>query len=221
MASDPLGEWLRRADAAAGLPLPLRADLPERVRHRARRRRATRAAGGAVVLVLLAVGAVWALWPLTERPTGNGAGPIVAATAEQAEIARLQEKVHRLQEEVQWRTAAIERMLTLETQQQRLAELRRRAAEPDALDRLDQQTDQTAFTIIYQADRMHKELGLEAPAVEGYRRVIRLFPETRWAEVARKRLSEIEGSERGSRDKETPHVAATVFDNFVCGGAAG
>jgi hypothetical protein len=219
MASDPLGEWLRRADAAAGLPLPIQADLAERVRHQARRRRTTRAAAGAAAMVLLAVGAVWALWPLIERPTGNGAGPIVAATAEQAEIARLQEKVHRLQEEVQWRTAAIERTLTLETQQRRLAELRRRAAEPDALDRLDQQTDQTAFTIIYQADRMYKELGLEARAVEDYRRVIRLFPETRWAEVARKRLSEIEGSEKGSRDKETIHVASTAFDDSVYGAA--
>jgi len=219
MAGDPLGEWLRRADAASGPLPPLRTDLAGRVRRQARWRRATRTTAGA--LVLLAVGAVWALWPPAERPTENGAGPIAAGTDRQAEIARLQEKVHRLQEEVEWRTVAVERMLTLETQQRRLADLRRRAAEPDALDRLDQQTDQTAFTLVYQADRMHKELGLEAPAVEGYRRVIRLFPETRWAEVARKRLSEIERSQKSSRDKEAIHVAATVFDNFVCGGAAG
>ncbi len=48
---------------------------------------------------------------------------------------------------------------------------------------------------MYQADRLYKELNLKGSAVETYNRVIDLFPENKWAEVARTRLSEMSESE--------------------------
>ena len=46
--------------------------------------------------------------------------------------------------------------------------------------------------IVSQADRMGRELDLCQSAAVRYRRVVELFPDSRWATVARQRLSELE-----------------------------
>jgi outer membrane protein assembly factor BamD (BamD/ComL family) len=51
--------------------------------------------------------------------------------------------------------------------------------------------DKTAFLLIYQADRLYKELNQTESAVTAYQEVIQLFPDNRWAQVAKERLAEI------------------------------
>ena len=48
--------------------------------------------------------------------------------------------------------------------------------------------DKTAFLLIYQADRLYKELNQTESAVAAYKEIIQLFPTNRWADVARERL---------------------------------
>jgi len=52
--------------------------------------------------------------------------------------------------------------------------------------------DKTAFVMLYQADRLYKQLRQTDSAVEAYKEIIQLFPENQWADVARERLSEIQ-----------------------------
>jgi outer membrane protein assembly factor BamD (BamD/ComL family) len=52
--------------------------------------------------------------------------------------------------------------------------------------------DKTAFILVYQADKLYKELNRTESAVRAYKEVIQLFPKNRWADVARERLLEIE-----------------------------
>ena len=52
--------------------------------------------------------------------------------------------------------------------------------------------DRTAFLLIYQADRLYLELNQTESAVAAYKELIQLFPDNRWAQVARERLSQIE-----------------------------
>ena len=78
----------------------------------------------------------------------------------------------------------------------RLLELEEELASiPDPLVEIERQYDRAAFVLVYQADRLYKELNLKGSAVETYNRVIDLFPENKWAEVARMRLSKMSESE--------------------------
>jgi hypothetical protein len=93
-----------------------------------------------------------------------------------------------LRREADERTAHVEMLLAVE----RRVASRHPTPRGDTLARLRAEQDRAALILIYQADRYSRELKLAAPAVDGYRRVIELFPESQWASVARQRLREIE-----------------------------
>ena len=57
---------------------------------------------------------------------------------------------------------------------------------------IDRQVDKAAFILVYQADKLYKELNQTDSAVQAYKEVIQLFPTNQWANVARERLSQIE-----------------------------
>ena len=84
-------------------------------------------------------------------------------------------------------------MAALQEREDRLAELRRTSGGLDPLEDVRRQVEKAAFTTLYQADRMYRELNLRDSALASYRQVILLFPDTPSAKVARQRLSEIEG----------------------------
>jgi hypothetical protein len=69
---------------------------------------------------------------------------------------------------------------------------------PEPTAAVDQQLEQAASLIVYQADRLRKEMNLPAEAIRSYRSAIELFPETRAAQAARARLDEMNAS-RGDR----------------------
>ena len=71
---------------------------------------------------------------------------------------------------------------------------------PDPLEEVQQQVDKTAFILVYQADRLYRELNQTESAVETYKRVIQLFPENQWAKVARERLAQIKENQSGKTD---------------------
>lgn len=112
-------------------------------------------------------------------------------------MAALEEQVRQLQERTDATLRLVENVLAQDRRQRRLddaeAEL---ASAPDPMEQVQRQVDKAAFVLIYQADRLYRELNRTESAVAAYKEIIQLFPTNRWAEVARERLAEI--------DKHTP-----------------
>ena len=87
----------------------------------------------------------------------------------------------------------VQEVLAKDRQERHLAALEAELASiPDPKVEIERQVDKTAFILVYQADRLYKELNRTESAVEAYKEVIQLFPKNRWADVARERLSQIE-----------------------------
>ena len=193
MSRDELKQLLRTADAHAPAA-PLAADLSSRVHRRLARRRqrqATAAALGVLILVSLGVFAIVrddrpTVQPLTALPTTTatavmtathparpGARVTAAAAADFAVTATLHELTAR-------------KLLAADA-----AGARRDAdpapAQPDA----QLLRDRAALVLVYDADRDVRE-NRPAAARARYRRAIELFPHTHWAQVARRRLKEIQ-----------------------------
>jgi hypothetical protein len=108
------------------------------------------------------------------------------------QIASLQEQLRQLRQQSEATLRLVQEVVEQERRQERLRVLQAQLTSmTDPVERMRQQADKTAFALVYQADRMYRELNQTESAVETYEQVIRLFPENRWAEVAQNRLSEI------------------------------
>lgn len=122
---------------------------------------------------------------------------------EQDRIAALESQVRQLNAQAEVAMNLIQEVLEEERRQSRLDELEAQLANiPDPLEEMQKQVDKTAYILVYQADRLYRELNQTDSAVENYRRVIELFPENRWAKVARKRLSEIKSEKSNKTDSK-------------------
>ena len=173
---------LQKADRMAGRPAEVRIDLSA-LRRRAGRKRLASLAGPvtAAAVLMIALG-IWSLGIETPEPTRK-----------QERIVTLETQVKQLMASTDAALSLIHEVLEDERRQNRLDELEAQLASiPDPLEEIRKQVDKTAFILVYQADRLYRELNETESAVETYKRVIRLFPKNQWAAVARERLSEIE-----------------------------
>jgi len=183
MTEDKIKNLLQEADRMAGLPVPVSVSLSAVVRHRAHRRRFVSLAAplAAAAVVLIAAG----IWNLAFRTPGN--------TQDKEKIESLETQLKHLQARTDAALNLIQEVLLEEQKQHSLDELEAQLASiPDPLEEIQKQVDKTAFILVYHADRLYRELNRTDSAVETYNRVIKLFPQNRWAKVARQRLSEIE-----------------------------
>lgn len=190
MPADRLDELLRAADAEIGPPAALPRGLAARVLrlHRRRARTAELARNVAAVLVVT-IGASVIIGTLDRldgrpRPTSMALPP-QPATDWEAELAQLRDQANS-------RAAIARRVAQIERQQERMAALQARLREPDPRQVVRREVDLTATVLVQQADHMYHDLGLPKPAAENYRQVVRLFPNTASAGVARQRLKEME-----------------------------
>ncbi len=182
MNDERIRPLLEEADQAAGPPR-YRAVRVGEIRRRYRRRRMARWSmlAGAAAVVLFGI-MLWNPQPRRVEP----------APEREDRIASLEEQVRQLQSQTEATLKLVQDVLARERQQQRLEALRAELASiPDPAVTFQEQADKTAFTLVYQADRMLRELNQTESAVEAYEQVIRLFPQNRWADVARERLSQI------------------------------
>jgi tetratricopeptide (TPR) repeat protein len=184
MTEDKIKNLLQEADRMAGLPRPVSSNLSAIVRRRAHRRhlRITLTAPlGAAAVILIAAG----IWNLAIRTSER--------TKDQEKIVSLEKQLEQLQIRTDAALNLMREMLIAKQQEKSLDELEAQLASiPDPLEEIQKQVDKTAFILVYQADRLYRELNRTDSAVEAYNRVIKLFPKNRWAQVARQRLSEIE-----------------------------
>jgi TolA-binding protein len=184
MTEDKIKILLQEADRMAGLPGPVSANFSAAVQRRAHKRHllvslTTPLAAAAVILIAAGV------WNFTIRTPGQ--------TNDREKIVLLEKQLEQLQARTDAALNLIQKVLVVEQEQRSLDELEAQLASiPDPLEEIQRQVDKTAFILVYQADRLYRELNQTDSAVETYKRVIELFPRNQWAQVARERLSEID-----------------------------
>jgi tetratricopeptide (TPR) repeat protein len=182
MTEDKIKNLLQQADKAAGGANPVRVDISAIRRRAGRKNMINLAVPLATAALLMVALSVLTVMFRTAEPT-----------QEQEKIAMLENQIKQLQARTDAALNLIREVLDEERRQSRLNELQAQLASiPDPLEEVRKQVDKTAFILVYEADRLYNELNQTDSAVENYNRVIELFPENRWAKVARQRLSEIE-----------------------------
>lgn len=189
MTEDKLKNLLQKADRIAGPPEPVSVKLSD-IRRQAHHRRILyfKAPVAAAAVILIAIG-IRTVSIKKQSPD------------QQEKIAALESQIKQLQVSTDAAISLINEVLETEKRQNRLNELEVKLASiPDPLEEIQQQVDKTAFILIYQADRMYRELNQRESAVETYKRVIQLFPENQWAQVARQRLEQIKEKQSGKTD---------------------
>ena len=196
MTADRLEELLRGAEAGVE-PVRLGGDLAERVRVRGRARRRRRRGrvvmAGVTVVVVAAMG--WAAYWL-QGGAASEKGRVEGATVAQvrAEVARLEREAERLEGWVKRYDEMRERVRERRAKRRRWAQLEERNLRlGDPLMNVRKQAERAAGTMMKQAQQRCGGEELCAAARGDYERVIKLFPETRWAEVAERRLEAIIG----------------------------
>jgi len=173
---------LAQADETAGEPA-FRRITAAGIRRQARRRRLVRIGVPTTVAAVITLAA--GLWAIGTRAQGLQPEP--------QRIASLEEQVRRLQAQNSATLRLVQEVLEKDRQDRRLASLNAELASiPDPMREIDRQVDKTAFILVYQADKLYKELNQTESAVRAYKEVIQLFPTNQWADVARERLSQIE-----------------------------
>lgn len=187
---DRIKELLKKADQSVGTPRLASVDTVT-VRQIAHRRQATHTTipiASAAVSILAA-----AFWGLSVR----------AQTQRQQQIALLQAQIAQLSTRTDATLHLVNEVLEQERRRSELDALEASLAEiPDPQEELRMQVDKAAFVLVYQADRTYRELNNADSAIESYKRVVQFFPKSQWAEVARKRLAEIENRRINKLDSE-------------------
>lgn len=182
MNEEQIGRLLARADETAGEPRfgPV---TVAGIRRQARRRRLVRGVAPMAAAAVVLVGVtLWGVCTQTQRPEPPP-----------QRIASLEEQVRQLQAQTDMTLRLVQEVLEKDRQERRLAALKAELASiPDPVKEIDRQVDKTAFILVYQADKLYKELNQTESAVRAYKEVIHLFPTNQWADVARERLSRIE-----------------------------
>ena len=192
MSSDPLKQLLRRADALAGNPPEMPGDLAQRVRTLAVRRRRVRVSINAAAAIVLAVG-MTLLWSQASTPLRSANEPLVVETEPaRPGVEEIRAEIERLHREADMRLAVVRRTQEILEEMRRFEELKKHPPLPDAVANARREVDKAAYVLVSQADRMCRKLDLCDSAAVKYRRVVDLFPDSRWATVARQRLSDLE-----------------------------
>lgn len=180
-----LEQLLREADAEARPPAEC-ADLAGSIRSLARRRRFIRMTGGASVAIVAMVVLSLVLYP--SPPDQRIFTTVAPQSPEDAEA--LAREMADVSAEADARMRMLERVVAAG----RRTDSNRGARAADPLIAVRREQDRAAFLLIYEGDRLARQSRELARAAEEYRRVVALFPDTRWASVARERLAEMGGA---------------------------
>jgi hypothetical protein len=176
ISEDSFQQLLTAADDSAAKPPALNADaVITAVLHKQSRQKSRRiflSGCSSVAAALLIVGLVW----------------LHHDRNKQFEIARLQNEIQTLNQRLDTTMAMVQKTLEMQRRQEKLTQLENQLAQYGDFDRkLQAQEEDTALTILIQADRL-REANLLKDAQAFYGRVIDMYPKTYWAQIARQKL---------------------------------
>ena len=194
--NDPtLTQLLRDADDAAPPPPPvpgLAGQVRSRAATQARQRRTVIAVLVPVALVVAAVA--------QHRIAGRHAHERVAITPAPAppppDAASMLAESKRLVAQAEWHQSAANSLDVLRHRRERMAHTREVLTETGA-DPVMRERDRAALALLDHAERLRRDLKQPDAALETYRRTIELFPDTRWAHIARQRIDQLKPDARG------------------------
>jgi hypothetical protein len=171
MTHDALADLLRDADAGAPPP-PATERLAERVYRRARTRSRRRRVLAAVAVLVCSAALLWSL----PKPTPSSAPTQEAVAIEPAEI-------FRLRADAAMHLKVADAVLSHTQRRARAAHLR------DTPVTIESEREKAALAMLDHGDRLRRDLKQVDAALAAYRRTVELFPDTRWAAVARERIA--------------------------------
>jgi len=178
MTEDKIKNLIQEADRLAGRPKTFKVDISA-IHKKAHRRKIINIASPVAAAAALIFGVSFLILQT----------PNTKPIEEPTEIASTQMKIKQLQATTDATINLIHEILEQERRQKRLYELEVELASiPDPIEQINEELDRTAFILVYSANKMYDELNLTDSAVETYKRVIKLFPDNQWAQVARERL---------------------------------
>ena len=184
MSEDPLHRILQEADRQTAPPVLSAEMLIEGVHRSARRRRIVRVTYlcAALILVITTVRVLLRSREPTRTPDVPDRARLVESPSE---LELLEAEVNRLQSDL--------KLLVLKERKRQLqSRLATLAARPDPLEEIDLARSRAAQTMVCHGNQLERRLGRPALALETYRQVDALFPETTWAGLARNRIRELQ-----------------------------
>lgn len=199
MNDESLESVLREAGRSAAKPPDARPDLADRVRqlHQRRRRARRAAATGVMGMLLLGSAVLWRLAPPGRLQTqdasvaGRASRPDETTSLAAEQIERLRAEIARLDAEARRQRYAAERMIRAEDlRNQMITRFQQALQQPDSLELAGIEMEKTAFLLVDHAER-RAALAQNDAAENEYRRILRLFPDTRAAQTARRRLEQL------------------------------
>ena len=178
ISEDSFHQILLDAEGLAARPPVLSADtVIAAVRHKQVRlkvRRIWLAGCSSIAALILIVGLIW----------------MQHGRNKQLQIARLQNQIESLNQRLDSAMAMVQKTLTEQRRQEKLEQLENQLAQYSNFDqKLRDQEENTALTILIQADRLQKA-NLHQDAQTFYKRVVELYPTTYWAQIARQKLND-------------------------------
>lgn len=207
MNEQELQDLLRQLDQNTPTP-PLTVDLAQRVNRKVHYRKRIRRAMATVGIIVICIASLGLLSVRQKATLEREPQAVIGNDQERMnqsnqnthqQVAQLQTDVKRLEEQINERLAFIEKILERQEQRQGVAQLEQQlAALGDPLEELEQQVDQAALTIYYQANRKLHELNLKEEAIADFQKVIKLFPKSFWAEKAQEQLQQLTPNSKGN-----------------------
>lgn len=187
MENDKLTDLLTRFDEGAPEAGAVSGDLAGVVRRRAWRQRRTR--GIIVKAAAMVVIAVLGTWAVIGNNSNTGKAEPLAGTGQplesivnlEAEVAQLSAKVDSLLsllEETRIDRGREKRIVTLQAELSSIG---------DPVEEMNRNIDKVVINLLYKADKIKDE----HLAVKAYERIIKLFPDNYYADVAREKIKEI------------------------------
>jgi TolA-binding protein len=178
ISEESMEHFIVEADRLGARPPVLNAgNMIASIRHiqlRRRRRNIVLACCGSVAAAILIVGLAW----------------LQHDRSKQFQIAQLQNQIESLNQRLDSTMAMVQKTLSQQRQQEKLDQLEKQLAQYSAADqKLAAQEEETALTILIQADRL-QEAKLHHDAAVFYQRVIDMYPNTYWAQIARQKLED-------------------------------
>ena len=191
MNNDKLSDLLARFDERAPAAGAVSGDLAGVVRRRAWRQRRTRGIiVKAAAMIVIAVLGTWAV--IGNNSNTETAEPLAGTVQSQESIAQLEVEVAQLSAKVDSLLSLLEETRIDRRREKRIVTLQAELSSiSDPVEEMNRNIDKVVINLLYRADKIKDE----HLAVKAYERIIKLFPDNYYADVAREKIKEITGKQ--------------------------